>query len=82
MKDLVDDMNNIANNFPLPCQEMSFLFYQWTPWVSNDSYESLSFPISVMYPDKMKIITQSQALDGHALIGNIGGYIGLFLGSL
>ena len=30
----------------------------------------------------MKLITQQQAIDGHALIGNIGGYIGLFLGML
>ena len=29
---------------------------------------------------KWKIITQSQAVDVHALIGYIGGYIGLFLG--
>ena len=34
----------------------------------------------VSYPDKMTIISQTQAVDFHSLIGNIGGYIGLFLG--
>ena len=34
----------------------------------------------VVYPDDVKIITQSKEVDVHSLIGNIGGYIGLFLG--
>ena len=33
-------------------------------------------------PQLAKIITKSRAVDVHALIGNIGGYIGLFLGIL
>lgn len=36
--------------------------------------------LSVIYPDEIKIITQSKEVDGHTLVGNIGGYIGLFLG--
>ena len=38
----------------------------------------LMFGIS--YPDEIKVITQSKEVDVHSLIGNIGGYIGLFLG--
>ena len=38
------------------------------------------FPISVYFPSKGKTITQLQEVDVHTLIGNIGGYIGLFLG--
>lgn len=34
-----------------------------------------------IYPNKLKIITQSQAVDFQALIGYVGGYIGLFLGN-
>ena len=41
-----------------------------------------SFFFSVTYPPKAKIITQSKAVDINSLIGNIGGYIGLFLGIL
>ena len=36
--------------------------------------------IYIMYPDKIKIISQVKSIDAHSLIGNIGGYIGLFLG--
>ena len=38
--------------------------------------------VSVQYPEQAKIITQSRAVDFNALIGNIGGYIGLFLGMI
>jgi hypothetical protein len=39
------------------------------------------FMLTVGYPQQAKIITQSRAVDVDALIGNIGGYIGLFLGT-
>ena len=35
----------------------------------------------ISYPDKIKVITQLKSVDAHMLIGNIGGYIGLFLGN-
>ena len=35
----------------------------------------------ISYPKEMRIITQSQEVDIHTLIGNIGGYLGLFLGN-
>ena len=38
--------------------------------------------IQIQYPEYAKIITQSKEIDIHGLIGNIGGYIGLFLGNL
>ena len=37
--------------------------------------------LSIYYPEDVKIITQSQDVDIHSLIGNIGGYLGLFLGN-
>ena len=68
------------NDFPPPCQGISkldFVFnsvqYGW-----NDKL----LRIFVEYPDQLKSITQSQAVDVHALIGNMGGYIGLFLGKI
>ena len=36
--------------------------------------------IDITYPEYARIITQSKDVDIHALIGNIGGYVGLFLG--
>ena len=47
----------------------------------NSSYvdkEALMFTIS--FPDKIKLITQSQKINSESLIGYIGGYVGLFLG--
>ena len=38
--------------------------------------------IGLRFPDDVKIITQSKEVDIHTLIGNMGGYIGLFLGNL
>ena len=40
------------------------------------------FTLTIGYPRQVKIITQSRAVDVNALVGNIGGYIGLFLGIL
>ena len=37
-------------------------------------------PFANSIPQKMKLVKKQQAIDIHALIGNIGGYIGLFLG--
>ena len=36
----------------------------------------------VSLPKDITVITQSKEIDGHALIGNIGGYIGLILGKV
>ena len=41
---------------------------------------SKTWYIIINYPEEVKIITQSQDVDVHSLIGNIGGYLGLFLG--
>ena len=35
--------------------------------------------ITIQYPEEARIITQSKDVDVHSLIGNIGGYLGLFL---
>ena len=39
-----------------------------------------AFNVAVTYPEYAKVIEQSKDVDIHALIGNIGGYVGLFLG--
>ena len=64
--------------FPYPCQEISNILYtyQGRPITSNESV----FRVSVVYPGKMRIVTQHRLIDVQVLIGNIGGYIGLFLG--
>ena len=37
--------------------------------------------LGIVFPQNIKIITLSKEVDIHTLIGNIGGYIGLFLGN-
>ena len=38
--------------------------------------------VSIKYPNFVKTINQAKEVDFHTLIGNIGGYIGLFLGNI
>lgn len=72
-------MSTIRNELHyLPCQQMPRIDFQLTNVVS--SIKGV-LTITVGYPEQMKIITQSRAVDVNALIGNIGGYIGLFLGN-
>ena len=40
-----------------------------------------SLILGIVFPQNIKIITLSKEVDIHTLIGNIGGYIGLFLGN-
>ena len=65
-------------NYPEPCQEISKIDYQHT--VTTYSNEEKILQLVVVIPQKIRLITQSQSVDVQALIGNIGGYIGLFLG--
>ena len=65
-------------NYPEPCQEISKIDYQHD-FITYGN-ENKIIQLMVVFPEKIKLITQSQSVDGHALIGNIGGYIGLFLG--
>ena len=79
----------LAEKYLPPCQEMPNIVYNHGIGNLDEKIGTLeimenmdNIVIVVTYPDKWKIITQSQAVDIHALIGNIGGYIGLFLGTI
>ena len=65
-------------NFYPPCQGMSKIDYDYF----DDSIPTSKGYLKIMigYPEQVKIISQSQAVDVHTIVGNIGGYIGLFLG--
>ena len=71
---------HMLHKLPVPCQEMSQLAFKFSDGFQQNGYDS--FPLLIQFPDKIRAITQSQAIDIHSLIGNIGGYIGLFLGKL
>ena len=66
----------IGKNYPPCCKRVSKLAL--TLKGSKSNYEI--FRLKIFYPRYAKIIIQSKDVDTHALIGNIGGYVGLFLG--
>ena len=65
-------------NFRKSCNFMSKI--DFTSTSDPNMLEETNFGIGIVHPEQMKIISQTQAVDFHSLVGNIGGYIGLFLG--
>lgn len=72
-------LNLFHEHFLLPCEEMSHISFKSLEHNIDDG--NGFYPLQVAYPEKIKIVTQKQSIDLHALIGYIGGYIGLFLGT-
>ena len=73
-----DEWNLIDVKIPPPCDEMSYISFKY---LENEvAGEQGLYPLMIAYPKDMKVVMQQQAIDIHALVGNIGGYIGLFLG--
>ena len=64
--------------FPKPCHRISKADMSY---YVHSCYQ-LNFRVILTYPEEIKIITQSKEIDFHALLGNCGSYIGLFLGIL
>ena len=78
MLESVYDLSIVRKKYyPDPCEEMSNIVYSFNKLRHS---HGTWLGIEIAYPDKIKIITQSQSVDAQSLIGNIGGYIGLFLG--
>ena len=74
------EMNELRNKyFAPPCLEMSNVVSSMN--ILKES-NNTSPALVLNYPDKIKVITQLKSVDAHMLIGNIGGYIGLFLGNI
>ena len=66
-------------NIPKSCERIAKL--RRTSKVKQDSFQySKIWYYKIGYPDEFKVIMQSKEFDVHSLIGNIGGYLGLFLG--
>jgi hypothetical protein len=79
MKKSYFDISSLpSDDYLVPCQGIPDVPYTYTQPFHN---KTKGFTISVIYPNNVKIIKQSQAVDVHSLIGNIGGYIGLFIGN-
>ena len=67
-----------------PCEGRSNVEIDYLDYGINSSHfprtVSAYHALRIAYASDIKIITQAPSVDLHSLIGNIGGYIGLFLG--
>ena len=68
--------------YPLPCQAIENLTYDYSEVTGNCSRNQSRSMVLVHFPNSLKYrqITHVQEYDVESLVGNIGGYIGLFLG--
>ena len=67
--------------YPTPCEGASNIGYEfYNVKFQEQFFDPASLMVSVSYTNKIKIISQSRLIDGQALIGYIGGYVGLLLG--
>ena len=62
--------------FPPPCRRMTSVSFDTS--ALKRSKEIVTFKIS--FPKEIKIIRQTKAVNFQSFVGNVGGYIGLFLG--
>ena len=67
------------------CYRASEIITEIKPNLKSTRDKNRRYPVwslLIRYPEEVKVITQSKEVDVHSLIGNIGGYLGLFLGKL
>ena len=76
---LIDTLIRKTLQMPKACERISKMRVDFESWVPQPYNQQLI--VSIDFPEEVKIITQSKDVDIHALIGNIGGYLGLFLGN-
>ena len=68
--------------YPMSCHRLSKVSYR-TDYYDNElfGYTKGDLDISIIYPQYFRSIELTKEVDVHSLIGNIGGYVGLFLGN-
>ena len=69
--------------YPTSCHRLSKISYSTheRETVGNLDFDEDEWVIGVSYRQNFRAITLSKEVDIHSLIGNVGGYVGLFLGS-
>ena len=69
--------------YPISCQRLSKVLYrtEWHNTVEDFHSNADEFIIGIIYPHYFRSIELSKEVDIHSLIGNVGGYVGLFLGN-
>ena len=80
ISDSMYDSHKMRKNYGQePCEEMTNIVFREKGTKTKNIYKE-SLKLVYVYPLSTKVIHQIKAIDFQALIGNIGGYIGLFLG--
>ena len=74
--------NSKSVNIPKACRRITKMKLDMDEYGKNWIEDSKIWKFRIDYPEEVKIITQSKEVDIHGLIGNVGGYLGLFLGKL
>ena len=75
--------NARTRHYPISCLRLSKISYSLEPgWdiVDDLGYDYGDWVLTIVYPQYFRIITLRKEVDIHSLIGNVGGYVGLFLG--
>ena len=84
MQESIFTVMPLPKKFNVPCQAISSMSYILSSMPDNswtgEILKTGKISLGITYTKNFKIITQSQKVDLQALIGYIGGYVGLFLG--
>ena len=78
----------VVERYPPVCQGISNLALKKVKvpmnqtWFLDNTTNTDALMLLIGFLDKVKIITQYRLVDGQALVGYIGGYVGLFLGTI
>ena len=72
--------NTETVDVPMACERIAQI--RVTHNLINGRKNDSTFSLQLIYPKEVKVITQSKEVDIHTLIGNIGAYLGLFMGKL
>ena len=79
--ELIDVSSKYQEKVKIPCEELASIVFTADQITFAGVPYSDSLKFIYRFPEKIKVIRQIKSVDLHALIGNIGGYIGLFLGN-
>ena len=71
------------NGISPPCKVMANIdyVYEESDFGGDGKGFTKGFTVSLSLPDNVKLIKHSKQIDVQTLVGNVGGYIGLFLGA-
>ena len=78
MRQAYFDFVLLRRKFTQPCTSLTNINYKYEE--TDLETTGGKFKVWVFLPETFKEILQVQAVDFHSLIGNSGGYIGLFCG--